>query len=105
MPELVSDTLGPEALAGGPIGKVREGDLIEVIVDRNQLHGRIDLVGTIDLKTGQKKLTQCGLGNCLSCNNVLRRKHLVADAKLPRAHAIMGSTASCQRRHLGWVRL
>jgi dihydroxyacid dehydratase/phosphogluconate dehydratase len=36
---------GPEALAGGPIGKVRDGDQIRIIVDRNQLTGSIDLVG------------------------------------------------------------
>jgi putative YjhG/YagF family dehydratase len=38
--------VGPEALAGGPIGKVRDGDLIEIIIDRNQLTGSIDFVGT-----------------------------------------------------------
>lgn len=38
--------IGPEALAGGPIGKVRDGDLIEIIVDRNNLTGSINLVGT-----------------------------------------------------------
>jgi xylonate dehydratase len=37
--------VGPEALAGGPIGKVREGDWIRVIVDRTQLTGTIDFVG------------------------------------------------------------
>ena len=37
--------IGPEALAGGPIGKVREGDRILVVVDRNRLEGSIDLVG------------------------------------------------------------
>ncbi len=37
--------VGPEALAGGPIGKVRDGDLIEIVVDRHRLEGRVDLVG------------------------------------------------------------
>jgi xylonate dehydratase len=36
----------PEALAGGPIGKVREGDLIQILVDRDRLEGSVDLVGT-----------------------------------------------------------
>ena len=40
--------VGPEALAGGPIGKVREGDMVEIIIDRNALTGTIDLVGTGD---------------------------------------------------------
>jgi putative YjhG/YagF family dehydratase len=38
--------VGPEALAGGPIGKVRDGDLIQIIIDRNQLTGSIDFVGS-----------------------------------------------------------
>jgi len=40
--------VGPEALAGGPIGKLRDGDLIEIEVDRNQLTGRVNLVGIGD---------------------------------------------------------
>ena len=38
--------VGPEALAGGPIGKLRDGDLIDIIVDRVSLSGSVDLVGT-----------------------------------------------------------
>lgn len=37
--------IGPEALAGGPIGRVQEGDLVEIVIDRNRLEGRVDLVG------------------------------------------------------------
>lgn len=37
--------IGPEALAGGPIGKVRDGDIIQIVIDRNRLEGSIDLVG------------------------------------------------------------
>jgi putative YjhG/YagF family dehydratase len=37
--------MGPEALAGGPLSKVREGDRIRIVVDRNQLLGSVDLVG------------------------------------------------------------
>jgi len=37
--------VGPEALAGGPLGKLRDGDLIQIIVDRLNLTGRIDLIG------------------------------------------------------------
>jgi dihydroxyacid dehydratase/phosphogluconate dehydratase len=32
-------------LAGGPIGKVREGDQIEIMIDRINLSGSIALVG------------------------------------------------------------
>jgi putative YjhG/YagF family dehydratase len=37
--------VGPEALAGGPIGKVLDGDLVQIVVDRNRLEGSVDLVG------------------------------------------------------------
>jgi putative YjhG/YagF family dehydratase len=37
--------VGPEALAGGPIGRVVEGDLVRIVVDRNRLEGSVDLVG------------------------------------------------------------
>jgi len=37
--------VGPEALAGGPLGRVRDGDTIQISVDRVNLVGRIDLIG------------------------------------------------------------
>jgi xylonate dehydratase len=37
--------ISPEALAGGPIGKVREGDQIEIVIDRAALVGSVNLVG------------------------------------------------------------
>ena len=39
--------VGPEALAGGPIGKVRDGDLIEIEVNRNSMVGTVNLVGML----------------------------------------------------------
>jgi len=37
--------VGPEALAGGPIGKVLDGDPIRIVVDCKHLEGSVDLVG------------------------------------------------------------
>jgi xylonate dehydratase len=37
--------VAPEALAGGPIGRLREGDMVQIIVDRRRLEGSVDLVG------------------------------------------------------------
>ena len=36
--------VGPEALAGGPIGKLVDGDVVEIMIDRNTLEGRVNLV-------------------------------------------------------------
>ena len=44
--------VGPEALAGGPIGKLRDGDQVRILVDRVNLTGSIDLVGD-----GQRNFT------------------------------------------------
>jgi putative YjhG/YagF family dehydratase len=40
--------ISPEALAGGAIGRVLDGDTIEIVIDRNALHGTVDLVGEGD---------------------------------------------------------
>jgi xylonate dehydratase len=38
--------VGPEALAGGPIGRVLEDDIIRIEIDRKNMTGTVDLVGT-----------------------------------------------------------
>jgi putative YjhG/YagF family dehydratase len=43
--------VGPEALAGGPIGKLRDGDRVRILIDTNRLEGTIDLV-RLDHATG-----------------------------------------------------
>jgi putative YjhG/YagF family dehydratase len=37
--------VSPEALAGGPIGKLRDGDRIQIVIDRTRLEGTLDLIG------------------------------------------------------------
>lgn len=32
--------IGPEALAGGPLGRLRDGDHVRIVIDRQQLEGR-----------------------------------------------------------------
>lgn len=41
--------VGPEALAGGPLGKLRDGDIIRIVIDRVNLSGTIDLIGENNL--------------------------------------------------------
>jgi putative YjhG/YagF family dehydratase len=47
--------VGPEALAGGPIGALRDGDTIQIVVDRNRLEGSVDLVGEGDTRFGPEQ--------------------------------------------------
>jgi putative YjhG/YagF family dehydratase len=37
--------IGPEGLAGGPIGKVLDGDVIQIRIDCRRIDGSVDLVG------------------------------------------------------------
>jgi dihydroxyacid dehydratase/phosphogluconate dehydratase len=40
--------IGPEALANGPIGRLRDGDRIRLEIDRINLHGTLNLIGTAE---------------------------------------------------------
>jgi putative YjhG/YagF family dehydratase len=73
--------ISPEALAGGPIGKVRDGDLIEVVIDRERLLGQVNFVGEagekFDAEEGARRLAQRSLRTDLA-----PRPDLPADTRL-----------------------
>ena len=54
--------ISPEALAGGAIGKVQEGDRIEIVIDRKHLAGSVHLVGDahemFGAEEGSRRLAQ-----------------------------------------------
>jgi putative YjhG/YagF family dehydratase len=54
--------VSPEALAGGPIGKVREGDQIEIAIDRARQIGTVHMVGEagerFDAEEGARRLAE-----------------------------------------------
>ena len=88
--------VGPEALAGGPIGKVREGDVVEIVVDRNTLEGAINLVG----KDGQNLGTSWGdaeLNSRPDPNDLEPHPSLPDDSRLWAAlqHASGGTWGGC----------
>ena len=68
--------VGPEALAGGPIGKLKDGDLIEIEIDRKTLTGYINFVGEEDKKYNPKEASQV-------LNNRDSHPQLKAAAELP----------------------
>jgi putative YjhG/YagF family dehydratase len=47
--------VGPEALAGGPIGKLRDGDRVRVVIDRVNLEGSVDFVGEGEREFGTEE--------------------------------------------------
>jgi putative YjhG/YagF family dehydratase len=50
--------ISPEALAGGPIGKIVDGDLIEIRIDRTQLSATVHLVGEKQKIIGEEEGAQ-----------------------------------------------
>jgi putative YjhG/YagF family dehydratase len=68
--------VSPEALAGGPIGKLRAGDMIEIVIDRVNLHGTVNLVGEGGVVSG----VEAGTAILASRSS---RPDLAADPALP----------------------
>ena len=68
--------IGPEGLAGGPIGKVLDGDIIRVHIDRRRNEGTVDLVGE-----GSRRFTPEEGANILARRGL--RKDLSPNAALP----------------------
>ena len=50
--------VGPEALAGGPIGKLIDDDIIEIIIDRRELNGRLNLIASAGRELDPEKASQ-----------------------------------------------
>jgi dihydroxyacid dehydratase/phosphogluconate dehydratase len=46
--------VGPEALAGGPLGKVRDGDTIEIVVDGHRLDASVNVVDCPEFESRER---------------------------------------------------
>jgi dihydroxyacid dehydratase/phosphogluconate dehydratase len=68
--------IGPEGLAGGPIGKVLDGDIIRIHIDCKRNEGSVDLVGE-----GQCRFTPEEGRRVLAARAL--RKDLAPNAALP----------------------
>jgi putative YjhG/YagF family dehydratase len=91
--------VGPEALAGGPIGKVIDGDLIHIWIDLKKLEGKVNLVGEKGCPEHQQSITR---GNKILSQRQLRpdlksHQELPADTKLWAAlqHISGGTWGGC----------
>jgi dihydroxyacid dehydratase/phosphogluconate dehydratase len=71
--------IAPEALAGGPVGKVVDGDIIQIIIDCNNLEGSVDLIGQADTPADQRSAE---LGARILAERQLR-SDLAAHPELP----------------------
>ena len=68
--------IGPEALAGGPVGKLVDGDIVEIVIDRENLEGSINLVGHDETRFGPDEGTRVLAGRT-------SRPDLAPDPDLP----------------------
>ena len=64
--------IGPEALDGGPIGKLRDGDLVQIEIDTRNLTGSLNFIGTreqqVTPEEGAKILTARTPAKPLHCD-------------------------------------
>ncbi len=90
--------VGPEALAGGPIGKLRDGDRIQIIVDRNRQEGRVDLVGEGDALFDAEEGTRRA-GTASAADGLARRPELAG------RYPPVGRSPARQRRDVGRLRV
>ena len=67
--------IGPEGLAGGPIGKILDGDHVRIVIDRKVIQGSIDLIGEgarrFSAEDGEKILAQRSTRTDLAANPAL----------------------------------
>src|SRR3954468_5237480 len=68
--------VSPEALAGGPIGRVREDDVIEIMINTRTLEGTLNLVGEGGVEAGVQEGTRI-------LESRTARPDLAPDAMLP----------------------
>jgi putative YjhG/YagF family dehydratase len=84
--------VGPEALAGGPIGKVLDEDWVEIIIEQRTASGRLDLIGHADLRRdaawGAAELARRPLRDDLA-----EATHLPSDTRLWAALQALGGGA------------
>ena len=85
--------VGPEALAGGPVGRVRDGDLVRIIVDRNRLEGTIDLIGCDGVEFGADEGAHP--------RRAFAPPRPLPRPRAPRRHPPLGRLAGRRRWHLG----
>ena len=98
--------IGPEALAGGAIGRVREGDTIQIEVDTVNLRGSLNLInpparnGSGSSGNGVDSSAQQVAGSQLLAGRSLH-PDLTADPRLPDDTRSMGGASGGQWRHMG----
>lgn len=73
--------VGPEALSGGPIGKIRDGDIIELHLNTETLEGKVNLLG--ERTTPPDKLSPKTGSALLAARQ--SRPDLAPDPRLPTA--------------------
>jgi xylonate dehydratase len=86
--------VGPEALAGGPLGRLRDGDLIRIQIDRVNLTGAIDFIGV-----GNRRFDAEEGASILAARPPHPR--FTATPRSAGRYSLVGSPAKYRRWHLG----
>jgi xylonate dehydratase len=73
--------ISPEALAGGPLGKLQDGDIVRIVIDRGALTGSVDLVGRAG-ETRNEAWGEAELAHRTPRADLVRNERLPADTRL-----------------------
>ncbi len=60
--------VSPEGLAGGPLGKLRDGDGVEIVIDTRQGTGSVNFIGTVDQPLSVDEATRVLQGRPANAN-------------------------------------
>ena len=90
--------ISPEALAGGPVGKLRDGDMIEIVVDRSDAR-RVDQHRRRERRRSQRR------GRFAHSRRASASARPGARSVVARRYAHLGGVAGRERRHVGRGRL
>ena len=95
--------ISPEALAGGPIGKVLDGDQIEIVIDRERLTGSVHLVGDAQCEFGAEEVRGDWRGDSRAriCSRIRRCRRIRAcGRRWSRQAAVCGAGVFTTRTRL-----
>ncbi len=94
--------VSPEPLAGGPVGRLRDADMLEIVVDRAKLEGHVNFIGEageiFDPEEGRRRLLNRPLRTDLRPNPALPEDTRLWAVGYSKRVAEFGADASMTRR-------
>ena len=89
--------VGPEALAGGPLGKLRDGDMVQIVIDLASFSGSVDLIADNDAAKGSQ-LLDSPIASSRSEAEILNCRRIRARGRRCKTSAAVRGAGVCMMR-------